>query len=250
MATCTRNCKYHAGPDARHNMDNGCEFISFTHHSRLKVAYKTRGVWHLTKEVQELLRPENCPCFEEGKVRPLPVPGIPTMVPKDPLPKRATLHTPEKTGRKPKVFLDKERARRLYKKGLSDRLIAEKLDVTEPTVYAWRKKAGLPNIGNRTKIPGEAIRALHAEGKTDKEIAAALGLKRDQVLKYRNKHGLRLNPELYAPHPPRIDYALVERLYDAGRPDREIAAAAECSHRTIEKWRCETGRRPNKRMPR
>lgn len=231
-------------------MDNGCEFISFTHHSRLAVVYKELGDQRLTKAALERLKPENCPCFEPGKTRRLPVQGIPTMVQKDPLPKRATLHAPETPGRKPKVFLDRERALRLYKKGRTDREIAEKLGVTEPTVYIWRKKAGLPNIGNRTKIPGEAIRALHAEGKTDKEIAAALGLKRDQVLKYRNKHGLRLNPELYAPHPPRIDYALVERLYDAGWPDREIAAAAECSHRSIEKWRCETGRRPNKRMPR
>jgi hypothetical protein len=60
-------CKYRGSWHHEFYGVNECDYIVLTGQSRLKAAYQSAGVDRVTKEVQELLRPENCTFFVTGK---------------------------------------------------------------------------------------------------------------------------------------------------------------------------------------
>ena len=93
---------------------------------------------------------------------------------------------------------DQRRRRELYDRGLSDREIAEETGAKISTVTSWRDNFGLaPNPGGKRGIPvsweEDGLR-LYREGKTDREIAEAVGRSVATVGEWRRKHGLALHP--------------------------------------------------------
>jgi DNA-binding NarL/FixJ family response regulator len=88
--------------------------------------------------------------------------------------------------------------RALYDRGLSDREIAEATGAKLSTVIQWREKKELPpNIGQKPKRPvsweEEGLRLL-SEGKTDTEIARAVGKSVNTVGEWRRGRGLAQEP--------------------------------------------------------
>lgn len=90
--------------------------------------------------------------------------------------------------------------------------------------------------GPRPHLPRERMLEMWKEGKTDKEIAAAVGITRNSVCAWRLAAGLPVHKE------PRYaedlwDDALVRKLYEEGRMDVEIANAAGVSRHAVFRWR-------------
>ena len=90
--------------------------------------------------------------------------------------------------------------------------------------------------GPRPYLPRERMLELWKEGKTDKEIAEAVGIPRNNVCSWRLAAGLPVHKE------PRCaedlwDDALVRKLYEEGRTDVEIANAAGVSKHAVFRWR-------------
>lgn|GEM_PF-1695043 len=106
---------------------------------------------------------------------------------------------PEKQTRKRTLWDKQEELLTLYKQGLNDFEIAEKIGVTNNAIYYWRKQNDLPaNVGrgrhsNPKKIDREKLQALHDQGYTDKEIGAALHCSPMTVLNWRRQNHLLKN---------------------------------------------------------
>ena len=68
MSKCRRDCRSRGRtwPEDAESSP-GCEYILITKHSRVKQAEEMLGVKSLTEEVEELLKPENCPFYEPGR---------------------------------------------------------------------------------------------------------------------------------------------------------------------------------------
>ena len=185
--------------------------------------YKQLGVSQLTDEAKERLKPENCPCFVDRLGRKSPPPEEP--VRKAPPVREAW--------RK----VDPERIRELYERGLTDRQIAEKLECTTTTIYAWRKRWGKAAHAEkpRGKVDPELALKLYLEGKNDREIGEAMGCGHNAIAYWRYRNGL---PALcWGAH---YDWAKAWPLYRAGAEDKQIAEAVGCSIRAVRDWRRRT----------
>ena len=97
-------------------------------------------------------------------------------------------------------YMDKEHetAMKFYNEGYNDRMIAEAMYIDVSTVYAWRKRNGLGRSTSVRKMKSnytpeniEKIRELKAQGKTDREIAMALGVSHSTVKAYRQRAGIQ-----------------------------------------------------------
>lgn len=90
----------------------------------------------------------------------------------------------------------------------------------------------------RVMIDQEAARALHAEGKTDREIAVALGSKENSIWLWRKRNGLKLNPSPKMQKGyTRLDYGKVEALLQQGKTTLQISKETGISTSAINKWR-------------
>lgn len=74
-------------------------------------------------------------------------------------------------------------------------------------------------------------RRLYEAGKTDREVAEAVGAKAYQVQLWRKRLGLAANQYTV------YDWAAFRELYRAGKTDREIAAAIGCSDKAAQRHR-------------
>lgn len=102
----------------------------------------------------------------------------------------------EPQGGRPGVF-DKAEAFRLYQRGWSDGRIGRELGINDKTIYAWRRRAGLPaNPQEPKRLTPEQEKQrgkLYRQGKTDKEIGDACGVHPSCIHRWRKKHGLPPN---------------------------------------------------------
>ena len=98
----------------------------------------------------------------------------------------------EKKVKKPPNRLDEAAAKELYDQGMSDRKIAERLNVATYTVCSWRNANGLPYIGASRQISDNRLE-LYLAGMTDREIGRALGLTEKCIFSWRKRHGLPPN---------------------------------------------------------
>ena len=74
---------------------------------------------------------------------------------------------------------ENQRRLELYRQGLTDREIAQRVYVCVPAVRAWRKSRGLPGRSGRPQLPEEEQErrmALLKSGKTMEDAAEELGL--------------------------------------------------------------------------
>lgn len=93
-----------------------------------------------------------------------------------------------------KCKIDAERARKLWKQGMSDPEIGEALGVSKACVWQWRHREGLPGVEYRNKPRAAAWEAygeqLLKQGKTDREIAQAVGKAVSTISCWRVRRGL------------------------------------------------------------
>lgn len=90
------------------------------------------------------------------------------------------------------------KCRELYDKGYSDGQIREEFGFGVNIIRAWRQRAGLEPNKNKIKIPrhasqinDEKARELYDAGKSDKQIAVALGVSAGGILGWRKRNGLQ-----------------------------------------------------------
>lgn len=97
------------------------------------------------------------------------------------------------------------------------------------------------------RIPDKEALRLWGEGKTDREIAEALGVTRSGVGNWRVRNGLPCNEDRCGPK-TLWDMELARRLYDEDATDSEIADAVGLSRQAVARWRKQNGL-PSKHQP-
>lgn len=149
----------------------------------------------------------------------------------------------------------------LYRLGLADSEIAQRLGVDRCTIWRWRKNKGLvatkPRGGiapaDRMKVDrsqvtvGQALkrRELYESGLSDPAIAAAVGIRPMNVLRWRQREGLPAN--LPAGRNTRANAQILPATADLHRRAlallargigaRLIARELRASVKTLERWR-------------
>ena len=89
--------------------------------------------------------------------------------------------------------MEHERRLHLYRQGLNDREIAERLYLTPEAITIWRRASKLPAHNQHRKVTPEMeaeMRRLHREGANDMQIARALGMPKPTVAAWRRRNGL------------------------------------------------------------
>lgn len=81
----------------------------------------------------------------------------------------------------------------LHRKGLTDKQIAEELDVTQAAVNYRREKLGLDNNYTPNSFSDDELIMLYTQGLTDREISEALGVTQAAINYRRGRLGLRSN---------------------------------------------------------
>lgn len=94
------------------------------------------------------------------------------------------------------MLTQEEHARRmeLYRAGLSDREMAEKLFLSQVTIQYWRKKHNLPRNSRRrgvTQDEADRMMELYRKGLSDKKIARQVGRAACTVGNWRARNGLK-----------------------------------------------------------
>ena len=89
--------------------------------------------------------------------------------------------------------LEEETRRTLYRQGLSDRRIAEQVNVTPEAITAWRRTRGLPAHTLHRKITPDTeteMLRMHQDGMSDVQISQESGMKKATVVSWRRRNGL------------------------------------------------------------
>ena len=89
-----------------------------------------------------------------------------------------------------------ERRLALYRDGLNDREIAEKLYLTASAITYWRHINGLSPNDHRRKITAameQELFRLYQNGGSDGQIAKAVNLSKGTILSWRQRRGLAAN---------------------------------------------------------
>ncbi len=145
---------------------------------------------------------------------------------------------------------DAENAKRLelYKFGMSDRDIAERVGSTRVAIFVWRRRRGLPAHKNRSRISRreQAERmSLYKMGWSDHRIARARGTKKNAIFCWRRRNGLTAH---FGPYNREKDVILSERdeerrmmLYRRGLNDCDIAREIGRSSNAVWAWRMRRG---------
>ncbi|MCD6468538.1 MAG: hypothetical protein J7L32_04415, partial [Thermoplasmata archaeon] len=139
----------------------------------------------------------------------------------------------------------------LYRKGYSDREIADEVGVTPVVILSWRKKNNLkPNIqqGQPLSDAEEKRRLeLYKKGLNDKQIASVIGISEEGIWQWRKKRGLVANipQDNKKVSPEENKYRMM--LYRQGLSDKEIAEKCSVSRSSIKGWRKYRGLKPNKK---
>lgn len=110
----------------------GCNYAVLNDKTRLAQVYKKLGVNRLTPEAKELLRPRNCPFYEQGKRQR----GA----------KRSITIKSAGVRRHRRVTFNESVAKVLYMKRASDREIGKAVGASTSAIQHWRKRNGLPTF--------------------------------------------------------------------------------------------------------
>lgn len=138
-----------------------------------------------------------------------------------------------------KLLEEEEKERLLlWKEGLTDREIAEKVGKSVFTIRHWRQKLGLPSNANTRQLTEEEEEErflLWEMGMNDREIGEIVGRKPDAISRWRKSRGLPANHK-YPTRRRKYD-RLFSKLYEQGYSDQEIAERVSCHHFTVYSWR-------------
>lgn len=92
--------------------------------------------------------------------------------------------------------MEHERRLHLYRQGLNDREIAERLYLTPEAITHWRKTHELPAHSPRRWITpemAEEMARMHREGASDGQIAKQMNMPKPTVAAWRIRNGLKAN---------------------------------------------------------
>lgn len=235
---CRRDCIYAGGVNIQYGSgQHSCSYSGIMTETnqemktRLGQLCKMYRLPSTHRKIKLLMMGVNCPFYEEiytGKKRRKACSQI---LPRKPREKKEH-----------KAPADEERLRELYEQGLSDRKIAEELDLKEYNVYAWRRERGLPGNFHKThnRIDEERARELLEEGLTDTQIAMAIGCSQAAIYHWRKRNGLK-------PKYPysKMDQTRLRELYDQGLNDTQISRATGHCTDAIRRWRKRNGLKSN-----
>lgn len=90
----------------------------------------------------------------------------------------------------------------------------------------------------------DLVQTLYKQGLTDLQISIKAKCASITVVGWRRKNNLKPNKSMVK-RKGNIDYAEVERLYNEGKTDVEIAEILDCSPSTIKSWRKDNDCAPN-----
>jgi len=142
---------------------------------------------------------------------------------------------------------DDARRRELYSYGLSDREIAERVDVSRAAIKSWRRSRMLPaNKSNASpklsKSEQRRRMQFYRRGYCDFTLAQIFNLTKAGVVTWREASGLPINKRDM--RQPRLAEADEERrlvLYRRGLSDVAIAKEIGSTSNTISRWRYRRG---------
>lgn len=139
--------------------------------------------------------------------------------------------------------IDPDEVVAMHLAGLDDDTIAQRLACSPDTVRVHRCNAGhrkppkplVPYVHPR-RDPSDLAVAMMTEGATDDAVAAAEGVSRTIVRRWRRERGIvRLGGH------PRLDGAEIRRRFTAGEDDATIASAVGSTPASIRQWRHKHG---------
>ena len=235
---CKRDCVYAGSINSMYGGGHSCNYCmamqdtNRDQKTRLGQLVKKYRLPATHRKIKLLMLGANCPFYEEiytgKKKRKASVEQI--------LPRKKR----EKQEYRPPA--DEEKLRELYDQGLSDRKVAETLEVKESLVYRWRKERGLPGNFPRThnRIDEERARKLYDQGLTDNRIALAIGCSQVAVCHWRKRNGLEQRFRF-----AHMDYVRIRELYEEGLNDTQISRITGNCTDAIRRWRKRNGLESN-----
>ena len=160
-------CKYGLNNGS---LETSCDYSRIEDKTKLKQIYERLGVKELTPEAQRMALPENCPFFQWDGV------------------------THAKGKKHGNVEFDWDKAAKLHDQKMSAGQIAKEIGASIKTVYDWYRRSGRkPNPYRQKKLDRVKLLELYRQGKTDREIAAAIGCCLDSVRVWRKECALDAN---------------------------------------------------------
>lgn len=144
-----------------------------------------------------------------------------------------------------------EELERLYRMGLNDRQIADKVGCRDYHIKRWRARKGCQSNAHTVKKRDDSVMMqLYEEGHGDPYIAKRFNMTRGAVYSWRKRNGLPANHkqgmnEKPAKKKKRDDVQLM-KLYEYGLGDQELAELTGVSKETVRRWRRDNGLPPNR----
>ena len=210
-----------------------CDYLSKTGHSRLALLAKELGKPTTSEEVISLTNGKACPFYRQRGEEEKPLQSVLAEMRFKAAAKKQT----KKRAFVPTVTPEEaKQIKKWYARGLSDRHIADRINVPEYKVRAWRDKNKLQsNFLKQREFDEKKAMKLYEKGMTDVEIGKELGRSTTTIYNWRTRAGLNAN---------RIKTKLLKekqelriRLYREGKSDREIAEQTGTTISTVRAWR-------------
>ena len=210
-----------------------CDYLSKTGHSRLAMIAKELKKPTTSEKVMEIADGKQCPFYRRRGEQEKPLKSVLAEM---------QFRAQEKKEKKKKQFAptvsdaEAKEIQKWYRMGLSDRYIAEKTNLPDYKVRAWRDKNKLQsNFLKQREFDEKKALKLYKTGLTDVEIGKELGKSTTTIYNWRTRAGLNAN---------RIKTKLLKekqelriRLYREGKSDREIAEQTGTTISTVRAWR-------------
>lgn len=210
-----------------------CDYLSKTGKSRIAQIAKEMQLPTTHEDVISLADGKVCPFYRQRGEDEKPLQAVLAEM---------RFRAAAKKQKKNKKFAPKvtdeeaKRIRKWYNKGLSDKHIAEKENVPEYKVRAWREKNKLEsNFLKKRALDEKKAMKLYRMGMTDVEIAKELGRSAPSIYSWRCREGLSAN--LKTTRLQKEKQELRTRLYREGATDEQIAEQTGTAKSTVRAWR-------------
>lgn len=168
-----------------------CDYLSKTGHSRLALLAKELGKPTTSEEVISLTNGKACPFYRQRGEEEKPLQSVLAEMRFKAAAKKQT----KKRAFVPTVTPEEaKQIKKWYARGLSDRHIADRINVPEYKVRAWRDKNKLQsNFLKQREFDEKKAMKLYEKGMTDVEIGKELGRSTTTIYNWRTRAGLNAN---------------------------------------------------------
>jgi len=210
-----------------------CDYLSKTGHSRLAMIAKELKKPTTSEEVMEIADGKQCPFYRRRGEQEKPLQSVLAEM---------QFRAQEKKEKKKKQFAptvsdaEAKEIQKWYRMGLSDRYIAEKTNLPDYKVRAWRDKNKLQsNFLKQREFDEKKALKLYKTGLTDVEIGKALGRSTTTVYNWRTRAGLDANRQTTRLLKEKQELRI--RLYREGYSDSQIAEQTGTTLGAVRAWR-------------